>query len=65
MIAGRIELEHATSLDPNYAPAQVCLGYMNEVDAGLTISGDVNAGGLSAAIRNIRRGIESANHRST
>jgi adenylate cyclase len=60
MIAGRAELEHAISLDPNYAPAQVCLGYMNAVDGGLTISGNVNAGGLSAAIQNIRRGIELA-----
>ncbi len=58
LIAGRAELERAVALDARYAPTHIYLGYLNAADAGLALSGLLDAGALPAAISVIRRGIE-------
>lgn len=58
LIAGRAELERAVALDAFYAPARIYLGYLNAADAGLTLSGLLDASALPAAVTEIRRGIE-------
>lgn len=59
-ISGQVDLQRALSLDPDFATARICAGYLEAVDAGLTISGSVGAEALPGAIADIRRGIDLA-----
>lgn len=58
MIAGRAELMRAVEIDPEYAPAHVYLGYLNSIDSGRGLSGEMTAKDQAAAEAQIRRGIE-------
>ena len=59
-IKARAELERAIVLDPRFAPARICLGRFNAMDAGLAISGDLGLKGMAAAMEDIRHGIQLA-----
>jgi TolB-like protein/DNA-binding winged helix-turn-helix (wHTH) protein/Tfp pilus assembly protein PilF len=58
MIIARKSLRRAVALDPHYGPALICLGYLEALDAALTISGDLAYSALFAAIDNIRKGLK-------
>lgn len=57
-VEGRRSLERAIALDPDYAPAHAYLGYINAIDAGAVVSGELGRADLPAAIRAIRRAVE-------
>ena len=57
MVAARSNLRRAVSLDPHYGPARICLGYLEALDAALTISGELSYAALPDAIRTIREGL--------
>ena len=56
-LQGRAELERAVALDPSFAPAHIYLGYLNGIDAIVSLTGALSAADLPAAIAEIRRGI--------
>lgn len=58
MIAGCSELQRAIELDPQYAPAQIWLGYLIAADAVGSISGRFKLDDLPTAIARVRTGIK-------